>query len=1447
MVVPSRKTSDQNSWIFAKKHCTCMGLQETCMRGALLKSVLLCTCLAMQALGQSSNARVSGTVNDASGAVLPGVEVTATNSGTGVVTSVTSNDSGAYNFASLLPGVYTITAALPSFQSQTYTAVQLGNAAQVRLNFSLQVSAVSTAVEVNADRTLIESSSSVGDVLDERKAVDLPLISNRVLDLVGVMAGVQMTNNPIFGANDTQFAGVAASNINVQRDGVPVTGGRWPTGLVDSTTEVNPDLVGEVRMILAPVDAEMGRGAGQVQIQTRSGTNQFHGGAVYNAQNSVLDANTWSDNQTGTTPAWRNLPNITARLGGPIKKNKTFFFGLYDQQWARTRSDYTALTLTPCAQRGIFRYFDNWNSAVGSTFPAVIPTWSIPTTLGGTPTTAIVDAQGNIRKPTTNPDGTPHNGILRYASVFGQLVNTPTRPDCSDAIVQGPPRDSFRTQKDPTGYVDTLFKYMPPVNNYDIGDGLNTAGHRWTRGLDGADNLFGIGEPTRRKQFNIKIDHNFNTKHKVGGAWSYERTFASDTFMTWPNTFDGHVLTKPQVLTLNFVSVLSPTLVNEARFGMTRTGTNVFATLYNPDNRDQILALLPKSGSTDFLPLLGTGQVNFQIDQIVGTRGFTPQPVLRDSTPRKVWGDTVSLTSGKHAFRFGGEYRRGSSKYTVSSTGGASAFPCSSQFLGFDGDPITPVAYGGVTPLAPVTGVSGTGGLAGNSFAGNVQRMENLLTFLSGSLCSVAQYRFINTPDQAQKAWNDPAKDPYKIRDFQQNEFGTFFKDDWKISPKWTLNLGLRWDYYGPPWEKHGLTSTLRDQGAGLFGISGRSFENWMMPGARAPESELIFVGPNTPNESLQSYPRDLNNFGPAVGFAWNFRTNTVIRGGYQVQYIGGGNFASVDDALGSPPGSTFLATYSGDSSNPYLDMTSIKNGKIPVPIAPPVLPVQQIPITNRATAIQAYDPNYVSPYIQNLTLSVTRTVSKNFTVDARYIGTLTRKNFNAINLNSPNFQTNGLKTAFDAARTGGESTLLNQMFQGINVAGTGCMTAQGAPVTCAPVGTVNGQGVLQTGAMHLRALGAGCGFGCTVQGALANGDYASLATALASLNYSTLNAGNENLPFVPFGVNGSVLRYNKFDENFILTNPQFSTATYLTNAAHSNYHSLQVLGTLRPTAGFSLQGSYTWSKNLGDPVGGVPFTTFTDPRNRSLDYALLSTHRAHVFRTYGTFDLPVGPGQLFAKNTTGFVARLIEGWQTSWIVNLSSGQPLTMLAQSMLYGSTTRGTPDQVRPFDFKGTRGVRWPEGAPNGTYFGDVFTKVRDPQCLSVAASLQGFCTLNAIADKSGNIILQHPQTGTVGNVGQQSIEGAGVWTADMAIAKSFKINETFRAQVRADAKNVFNHPTPGAPAAAFGAAPIDGGAILNVNDVNPFGSIPLKGASVPQFPSSRQFQLKVRVDF
>src|SRR5437870_1121508 len=330
------------------------------MKKLLAPSILFSLGLAAEMSGQSSNATVSGTVSDSTGAVLPGVTITATNNATGIVTTVFSNEAGVYNFPSLLPGLYKINAELPGFQTQTYTDVQLGNAAQVRLNFTLRVASQAESVEVTitADTLLSTSSSSVGHVLPESRVRDLPLTSNNVLDLTQVMAGVYTTSSPVFGANETKFAGVSARDINVQRDGVSVGGERWPTG-INTATELHPDLVGEVKMILAPVDAEMGRGSGQVQIQTRSGTNQFHGGGVWSAKNSILDSNVWENNRavdpfTGKSVArpWRNFEQATVNLGGPIVRNKTHFFVLYDQKWVRTREPVNPLVLTPCAQRG---------------------------------------------------------------------------------------------------------------------------------------------------------------------------------------------------------------------------------------------------------------------------------------------------------------------------------------------------------------------------------------------------------------------------------------------------------------------------------------------------------------------------------------------------------------------------------------------------------------------------------------------------------------------------------------------------------------------------------------------------------------------------------------------------------------------------------------------------------------------------------------------------------------------------------------------------------------------------------------------------------------------------------------------------------------------------------------------------------------------------------------
>src|SRR5215471_8440542 len=287
------------------------------------------------AFGQISNATLTGTISDSTGAVLPSVSITSTNNATGVVTTVTSNEAGAYTIPSLLPGTYTVSAELSSFQKQTYSNTVLGNAVTVRLNFTLQVANQAQSVEVTvaADTLLATSSPTIGQALTEKKVTDLPTVGNNVLDQLLILGGLDnfvATTGPgqsAFGREATTLAGISAQDTPVLRDGIMVQDTRWPTG-INSATVMNQDLVGEVRLIVAPVDAELGRGNGAIQISTRSGTNQFHGAAVWNIQNSFLNANTWTQNRTGTPLNWVTQNQGTISGGGPIIKNKTFFYGL---------------------------------------------------------------------------------------------------------------------------------------------------------------------------------------------------------------------------------------------------------------------------------------------------------------------------------------------------------------------------------------------------------------------------------------------------------------------------------------------------------------------------------------------------------------------------------------------------------------------------------------------------------------------------------------------------------------------------------------------------------------------------------------------------------------------------------------------------------------------------------------------------------------------------------------------------------------------------------------------------------------------------------------------------------------------------------------------------------------------------------------------------------------
>ena len=1409
------------------------------------------------AFGQAIGS-ITGVVSDASQAKIPGTSVTAINTATGVRTSTLSNETGAYNFPSLAVGPYQLEATLTGFRTARVANIDLRSNQTLRYNLTLEIAEVGTsvAVTIDAQELLAVSSSSVGQALSQDQVSALPLIGGDVLDLVNTLPGFRLGGGGP-GANSDTMAGAASSTINTVRDGLSVTDGRFPNGAF-ATTVLNPDMVGEVKMILTPVDAEMGRGNGQVQITTRSGTNRFTGAAAWSIRNSALNANTWDRNndidpKTGlwkpTVPDWQNQNQLTFSFGGPIIKNKTFFFGLFDRNFVKTRALVNGMVLTDTARQGIFRYFDGWTPDDADATP-------------GTTSRPAVDFQGNPLSQTQDPLLYGGKGLICF-SVFGtQKVNPDTfqmtpfsQADCPGGTAYFPNGgasywDVGRQAADTTGFMQNFLALMPHANRFQGGDGLNTAQVSWTRnalnqGLNSAS-AYGGDANIERTQYNIKIDHNFSQRHKANFGYSVERDNEGTNFSEWPDNPHGLTRRAPWVLTSSFTSSLSSTMINEARFGIRYNVLNEYNPWENPDKEIADVAKKFFLQGGDGYPavfnpaLLSLANSPYNNGDYNGNR-----------TPLYSFGDTLSWTRGTHAFKFGGEIRLTKS-----------------------------VAYNAVqgTPLPTLTGGAGanvatnisttSGGLPGlitTATTGAQDQARSLLYFFNGSVNQGSQLYWIDDAGDVENGkWETYKTLERKYRDQVTNEAAFFIKDDWKFSKSLTLNLGLRWEYYGVPFIASGFTTAAPGMGLGLFGV-GRTvlgttspFDNWLVtPGnvylngygpngslqcsmgqasgvAGIPASNcdpnlittVEFVGPNSPNPDKTVYPNDFNNFGPAIGFAWQppfgREGQTTVRGGYQMTFGGAGRGGSgAESYLGGAPGATSNATIDFAAlGNPYLNLSNVSS-IIPLKPTSPALPGGTLgaPYSHPAAlTYTAFDPNYTTPYIQNFTLSVTHQLHKNIIVDVRYAGTQAKKQIglgffgqNTINLNTSNvFYNSELFNALETVRRGGEAPLFDQMFAGMNLNSTtsGYTT----------IGTTNSAGVVQTGSLHLRRRFAT---------QFAQGDYINIATFINSNTAGSPTTGLLPPQSVSNPLGGRILRngcdrlangqttvgaaiptpLRCFPEDYLVANPQFTNANYNANTGSSNYHSLETQITVRPTPGTSVTGTYTWAKSME-----LPGTGWTDPLNRDADYRIASNHRGHEFRVNGTFELPIGPNKLVLGNSSGALARVVEGWRFSWTGNVFSGAPATISAQSMLYGN---GTPDVVGPWDLKGGE-VHWGENVGGqglgGTYFGPVGTYqvVTDPACapgglldttdamgFNVRTGVTNGCPLRAIADSSGRIVLQNPAPGKRGTLGQQTIIGPGSWTLDGSLNKQFRITESKQVQLRFDATNLLNHPQPNNP--------------------------------------------------
>jgi hypothetical protein len=1220
----------------------------------MFRVVLLAVCLIFWLPAQSTDAVLSGTVADSTGAVIGGVAVVAENTATGVRARAVSNQSGVYTFPALQPGVYQVTAEHAGFRKLVYTGVALEVGARLQVNLTLQLGDVAESVEVTAesDNLLGYATASVGGVVSGQKVQDLPLPARNALSLVYTQAGLVGDN----------LAGARIASINITVDGINVQDQRNNNG-VSSPIFMSVDRIEEFRILTAPADAEFGRGSGQVQMITRSGTNQIHGSVFEFHRNTVLNANTWFNNQRGTNPQTgepvsprNNLirNQFGGRIGGPIRRNQTFFHVLYDAQRIRQRSAVTSTVYTAPARQGTFRFYTgvrNGNAESAS-----------PT----------VDLSGNPRQPA-------NGAALQEISLFN--------------------RDPNRSRMDPTGLVPKLFDVMPLPNNYRVGDGLNTAGYTWQR--SSSDDLNSMA---------IKIDHSFTAAHRATYSYNpeWESEYNTRYQQPFPSSPGGTIRRRDRLHTLSVLSTLRSNVLNEFRAGVLRPDMRGSA----PWELEEHSGFLPRANGQPYIPVF-----NLVTDVVV-----SDDDPVRLFSPMYQFTDNLSWMRGKHAFKGGFEVR----------------FASTNSFNSADVMPRANFGTGAV-PVVNIDRIAGIGQNVGNA--------TSMLNDLSGSLASVLQA--LNAV-----GGTDPQYQPglYKYRHWKRPEISWFFKDDWKVTPNLTLNLGLRWEYYGVPYDPNGRTTGLVNGTAGIFGISGTTFADVYQPGrTNGSLSQVSLIGPGTANPDQKLYNEDYNNFAPAVGLSYALpwlKRKTILRAGYGVFYERN-SLRLVDVVSGDQPGLLERVLFQSSS---YLDLSGVR-----LPLEPRGVPLTPIPITDRTQIIRTFDTNLRTPYIQNWNLSIQREIARNTILDVRYVGSKGTKLIRGADINERNIFENGILEAFQITQAGGHAPLLDPIFTGLTISG---------------LGRVDGARI--TGSDAMRANN-------TTQAYLAGNNVGAFAEYL-----------NTSTQFT--GIRGGLLRRAGLPENFVIANPQVSSARLNGNFANSTYHSLQVELIKRFSAGWTFQGNYTWSRSLGeeDGDGDSLNLSYRSGRDRSLDKGLLGFHRTHVIRTSGTYEFPFGPGKRFLGGSKGVLARLLERWQVGSIINVFSGDPISIFSGRSSFNSFNAASTPATAVGDLD--KGLGSVQRVGNGVVYFSGLRQVPDPgvQNLTTANNIRGRSTMQGLADESGNLLMVNPVPGSPGTMGLGFFQGPGALRFDVNLVKRIKLTEAISFELRADAISALNTP-------------------------------------------------------
>src|SRR5215813_6186711 len=490
------------------------------LRG-LLQSCLMFAVLfigGIVAFGQSSS--LSGTVLDPQGNAVAGATITATNVATGAARAATSSKEGAYQVPQLAPGNYRVRVEEKGFASVVMEDVQVLVNTPVTLNIAFkQVGAVSETVTVQGGESIINTTdATIGNTFDNTKVLSLPLLSRNVVGLLSLQPGVTATINDTDSPRRGGYVnGARSDQSNVTLDGIDVNeqqGGRAFFSVLRST----PDSLQEFRVTTTNPNSDQGRSSGaQVSLVTKSGSNSFHGSLYESHRNDFTAANDWFNNKSGVERPKLLRNNFGGAIGGPIKKEKAFFF---------------------------FNY-EGFREAKGDTVVREVPLPSL--------------GQGIVRYVATGSDGKPDPAGAPCPTPTdpNRRCRSLTRADISDAYIAANDGVDPGTNSAALAVLAAAANRYP-ANDTTTGDGLNTAGFR-----------FNARRPVRQNTFIARLDYSLNAKHNLFARGNYQvdtETLASQ----FPDTPSPITTSQPKGFVVGDAWTISNSLVNNLRYGLTR-------------------------------------------------------------------------------------------------------------------------------------------------------------------------------------------------------------------------------------------------------------------------------------------------------------------------------------------------------------------------------------------------------------------------------------------------------------------------------------------------------------------------------------------------------------------------------------------------------------------------------------------------------------------------------------------------------------------------------------------------------------------------------------------------------------------------------------------------------------------------------------------------------------